>query len=337
MQNGLRTLLKWLFIYPVGVFLCLEIAFRIMGYQPFHNDDYSLQSTPPRAFIGHPQWGIQLNPGTYQISINQGLTFTARHLEDHSRYVTGRQKKATDVLLLGCSFTYGFGVDDNQNFASLLQHVYPEAGIENLGVVGYGSVQSLMQLQEHLTTDSLKVVLLHFSSFHFMRNILSPQYRSNLKIGYNRSSQQVDNLMHDAKFPYKPSCAEPIAFVSWAKMYTNWPGRGWFAAMNALQTAFDQASEDLDQQVDITACLLEEMRNLCLRQGVQFGVICLDTTPETQQLKQRLPGMNWLDVGFDFKDQTVTNRPFDSHPNPTGHRRIAQKIQPLLGRLLHEK
>ena len=336
MNKRKTAFLKWLLVYPVVVFLCLEIAFRIMGYQHFKNDDYSIRSNPKNAFVGHPKLGIQLNPGTYQININNGLAFEACHLDNHSRYVAGRKQNHSNVLLLGCSFTYGFGVDDGQTFASLLQKAYPDAGIQNAGVIGYGSVQSLMQLKEQLEAGHLKVALLHFSSYHFMRNRLSQQYRSNLKIGYKRSSQDVDNLMKQSKFPYKTSCDGPIEFASWESMYSNWPGRDWFAAINSMQTAFDKASEDIEQQLEITACILKEMNDLCRKKGVEFGVVCLDNTPETIQLKKRLDGLNWLDVNFNFNSKELTNYPYDSHPNRKGHKLIADKIQPFLRGLLNE-
>ncbi len=336
MKTQIKPWLKWLIYYPVMVFLCLETALLIMGYARFKNDDYSIQSSPKNALIGHPELGIQLNPGTYKINVNQGLAFSARHLDNHSRYVADRQQNPTNVLLLGCSFTYGFGVEDDQTFASLLQKSFPEAGIQNCGVPGYGSVQSLLQLKAQLDSTQLKVVLLHFSSFHFMRNTLSQPYRSNLKIGYRRSSKEVDNLMQQSKFPYKTSCDGTIKFASWESMYANWPGREWSAAVNALQTAFDNASEDHERQVEVTACLLREMQDLCAKKGIQFGVVCLDTTPETKDLKKRLEGINWLDVNFNFKNSALTNYPYDSHPNPAGHELIATKIQAFLAGLLHE-
>ena len=171
MNTRIKSWLKGLLLYPLMVFLCLEIAFLIMGYERFKNEDYSIQSSPKNAFVGHPELGIQLNPGSYKININKGLAFEARHLDDHSRFVTGRQQNHTNVLLLGCSFTYGFGVDDDQTFASLLQKDFPEAGIQNAGVPGYGSVQSLMQLKAQLDSVDLRVVLLHFSASFVLRKV----------------------------------------------------------------------------------------------------------------------------------------------------------------------
>jgi hypothetical protein len=331
-----KSPLQKLLLYPVMVFICLEIALRILGYQHFRNDDYSVQSRPVNAFVGHQERGIALNPGSYHINLNHGLTFETRHLANGTRYVANRTNDTLEVLLLGCSFTYGYGVNDAQTFASLLQKSFPETGIQNAGVVGYGSLQSLMQLEEQLDSSSLKVVLLHFSSYHFMRNALSPQYRSNLKIGYNRSSKHVDNLMQQARFPYKNTCEVPISFVSWEAMYANWPGRDWLASINWLQTSLDKASEDMEQQLDVTACILTAIKERCEQSGIKFGLVCLDNTAETVRLKEQLDDFNWLDVNFDFTSDILTNRPYDSHPSPAGHALIAAKIRPFLDRLLHE-
>jgi lysophospholipase L1-like esterase len=88
--------------------------------------------------------------------------------------------------------------------------------------------------------------------------------------------------------------------------------------------------------VEITACILKEMGDLCQQKGVKFAVVCLDSKPETEQLKKQLPSLPWLDADFDFHSKAMTNLPLDSHPNEEGHQFIAQQISPFLGELLHE-
>lgn len=332
----MSTLVKYSLYYPLMIFICLEVALRILGYQHFRNDDYKVSSHPRNAFIGDAQMGIALNPGTYHIQLNEGPAFTTTHLDDGTRVVDNRLNDTLNILLLGCSFTYGYGVDDTAHFSSLLQADFPDQGIRNGGVVGYGSVQSLMQLKEAMDSNHLEVVLLHFSSYHFMRNTLSPQYRSNLKIGYQRSSHHVDNLMQEARFPYKENCSDAISFAHWTEMYTNWPGRDWLAAVNWIQSSLDRSAEHEAEQLIITTCIIEEMQELCTDRGIAFGLACLDTTTATEQLKAKLPHVNWLDVNFDFEDAQLTNQPYDSHPSAQGHRYIAQQIRPFLSRLLYE-
>lgn len=319
------------------VFCCLEISFRILGYEPFKNNDYSVVAEPENAFVGHPQLGIQLRPGVFQITLNKGLTFQAHHLDANSRQVSGCPDPTNpDILFLGCSFTYGFGVNDDQHFTSLLQKKHPDLSFQNAGVIGYGSVQSLLQLKELVKTRSLKAVVLNFSSFHFMRNTLSRQYRSNLKIGYARSSRQVEHQMIRARFPYQASCGGNIEYAPWAEIYENWRGREWLASINWIQTTYDHIREDLSAQIETTACLIREMATICQEYHIPFGVACLDATPETEVLKTKLSAVPWVDVDFDFSDHSLINHPSDSHPNPAGHQRIAEKMEPFLTKLLHE-
>lgn len=320
------------------VFCCLEIAFRILSYESFHNIDYSVAAQPDNAFMGDAELGIQPNPGTFQITINKGLTFNAHHLKNRSRFVSECPNATkTNILFLGCSFTYGFGVNDDQHFTSLLQKKHPALSFQNAGVIGYGSVQSLLQLKEQVKTQPLKAVILNFSSLHFMRNTLSQQYRSNLKIGYGRSSHTVDSKMSRSRFPYLSSCEAPIQYAPWEEIYKNWRGREWLASINWIQTSYDYAKEDLPAQVEATICIIQEMAAICQENNIPFGVACLDTTPETDLLKAQVSPTQWVDVGFDFSNQRFINHPYDSHPNPAGHRQIADKIGPFLTQLLHEK
>lgn len=338
MKINFKPVVKNLIYYPIMVFCCLEIAFRILGYESFQNNDYSVAAQPNNAFLGDTELGIQLNPGIFQITINEGLTFEAHHLENKSRYVSDCPNATeANILFLGCSFTYGFGVNDDQHFTSLLQQKYPALSFQNAGVIGYGSVQSLLQLKRRVKMQPLKAVILNFSSFHFMRNTLSQQYRSNLKIGYGRSSNHVDSQMDQSRFPYLPACEETIKYAPWEEIYENWSGREWLASINWMQTSYDYAKEDLPAQIEATACIIQEMAAICKENNIPFGVACLDTSPETDLLKAKVSPIKWKDVDFDFSDQGFINHPYDSHPNPAGHRQIADKIEPFLTELLHEK
>ncbi|MEO0338256.1 MAG: hypothetical protein AAF242_03485, partial [Bacteroidota bacterium] len=239
-----------------------------------------------------------------------------------------------EILMLGCSYTYGFGVHDEECFTTLLQKEHPKLKFYNLGVIGHGTVQSSMQLRKWLDKRKPQAVILTFSSYHFMRNTLSPQYRSNLKIGYNRSSNTVDNQMSTAQFPFLSSCNDTIQHAAWETIYQPWLGREWFASVNFLQTNYDLYKADFANQIAVTACLIEEMAELCESKGISFGLACLDAGPGTTQLKAKLADIPWIDVGFDFSNKTLINYPYDEHPNKNGHQLIAKHVQVLLQSLL---
>ncbi len=338
MKSRWRTIAKWCFFYPVVLVLCLELALRILGWGTFYVDDYSIHAEPKNAFTGHSKLGIQLNPGQYSITLNDSIRFTATHGPGNHRVIPRSERADNpDVLVLGCSFTYGYGVDDDENFAALLQKEFPDLSLRNAGVIGYGTVQSLMQLREAVKNDSLKAVILNFSSFHLMRNGLSQTYRSNLRVGYQRASAEAESLMRQARFPYITSCDLEIRHQPWETMYTNWYGREWSAIVNWQQLADDRRKDARIDELAIAECIIREMAAICERNGIQFGVVCLDSTLETEELRQRLATVNWLNTSFDFTSEIVTNLPYDSHPNAEGHRYLARQMTPFLTQLLDGK
>lgn len=335
MKSRWRTIAKWCFLYPVVFVLCLELALRILGWGTFYVDDYSIRTEPENAFIGHSRLGIQLNPGQYDITLNDSVRFTATHSQENYRLIPGNtDSENPEVLMLGCSFTYGYGVNDDENFTALLQKEYPDFNFRNAGVIGYGTVQSLMQLREAVKNDSLKAVILNFSSFHLMRNGLSQTYRSNLRIGYQRASVEAESLMQEARFPYITFCDLEIRHQPWETMYSNWYGREWSAIVNWQQLADDRRRDAGIDEIAIAECIIREMAAICEQHGIQFGVVCLDSTTETEELRQRLATVNWLNTSFDFTSEIVTNLPYDSHPNTEGHRYLAFQMTPFLTQLL---
>lgn len=330
--------IKKVLFYTVLVVVCFEIALWILGFRPYENVDYKVVSEPKNAFMGDPDLGIRLNPGSYTITLNDSVEFKTTHLDNGQRKVPNLNEisdsSAGEIHFFGCSFTYGYGVNDEETFAAITQKEWPNYRVYNHAVSGYGTVHSLLQLQEEDNLMQDDVVLLCFSTYHFMRNPLSQEYRSRLKIGFENSSKNLDKKMENARFPSKQGCNEEINYFSWEEMYENWAGRELFATINFLQTQWDYyLDSDLDQ-VAIAECLIQEMYDNCAARKVKFGVVCLDQDKRTQKLQKALPDIPWVSVQFDFGNSDLTNLPFDSHPNAKGHQFIHYKLSPFLGELL---
>ena len=74
-------------------------------------------------------------------------------LDDHSRRswtTPNKPDQRAEVLLVGCSFTEGFGVDDEDTFSYLLNARYPHLMFHNFGTGGYGTYQSLLRVKKNL-------------------------------------------------------------------------------------------------------------------------------------------------------------------------------------------
>ena len=51
------------------------------------------------------------------------------------------------ILVLGCSYTQGYGVGDADTFAWKLQQRFPRYDVRNFGTGGYGTYQSLLRFR----------------------------------------------------------------------------------------------------------------------------------------------------------------------------------------------
>lgn len=331
---------RWLkhgLYYALASCLLLEALLRIVGYRPYEHTPFSVTSSPPLAYRGDATLGIQLNEGVFDITVNETLKFRATHeFEGHRKVSDLRHDSPPEVLMLGCSYTYGYGVNDEEPFTAILQQRYPEVHFKNAAVIGHGTVQALIKLRWALAQYRPKLVILNLSSYHLMRNTLSQQYRSHLKIGYRRASPEAQQQMASANFPFLTSCQDSIRWVAWDQLYDNWPGRETLALVNATQTSYDHIRDQMKDPVKVTSCLLKEMARLCRDHGVSFQVACLDSSPATDNLQTQDPDVPWIEVGFSFSDTTLTNYPYDDHPSPAGHQFIADRIDQHLSSDFHQ-
>lgn len=327
--------LKLTVVYTVLTIVFLEVLLWIVGYRPYSNDDYKVSSSPDYPYVADKKLGIRLNEGTFDITLNDAVHFKAIHQENGERKIPGSDtNNGPEVLFLGCSYAYGYGVNDDESFPALIQKNHPDWNVRNAAVVGYGTTQHLIQLRERLKNHPPESVIVALSSAHLIRTVLSQRYRSNLKIGFKRSSTKVDRRMKGSKFPYMNSCGK-ISYQDWETMYTEIPGRYWFATANYFQIQYDNAKEPKCDPIEITSCIIMEMAELCRQKNISFGVVCLDTNHKTREIQNRLHSLPWINIGFSFKSKKYTHLPHDSHPNQKGHKKIANQVEPFIETLLN--
>src|SRR6185369_5022449 len=97
---------------------------------------------------------------------------SAHILPDGSR-ATGTAPAAgrPDLLLLGCSFTMGWAVNDDETWAWGLQALRPGVHVTNRAVIGFGTYHSLLMLEERLRAgDRPAAVLYGYFYGHDERN-----------------------------------------------------------------------------------------------------------------------------------------------------------------------
>lgn len=120
-----------------------------------------------------PEFGWKLSPGTHggyrslefevSFSINQAGLRESRELAPKAPG-TGR------ILLVGDSFTFGFGVADEDRFGDRLDRRFPAVDVWNLGVPGTGTGQQLLLYERVGARFDADVVVLGYFTEHILRN-----------------------------------------------------------------------------------------------------------------------------------------------------------------------
>lgn len=321
-------LVRKIVYYTLVVLVCTELAFWVLGYRPYQYQHFKMESNPKGAFIGDSLLGIKLNPGQYKITLNDSLTFIATHNSNNKRVIPFTHIDTVEIPTIhffGCSFTYGYGVNDEETFASLTQKQFPQYRVLNHGVIGYGTVQSLLMLQKQVEIKQGDIVVLCFSSVHFDRNVLNQKYRLDLKIGFENSSHDLSSLMKNSAFPFVNSSNE-IKYESWDSLYRHWFAREYLCTINYLQSMYDSEANKNNDGISETAFLMQEIINLTKTRGGTPLIFCLDNSDKINSMMNLLPEANWATADFDFSNKSLTNFPYDDHPNKAGHQFIFERL-----------
>lgn len=299
-----------------------------MGDSAFQNDFYTITSSPENCLIASEQMGFALADGEFIVTINKKHSYKATHTEGEriTSFETNNDS-LPELFFMGCSYTYGMGVDDDENFVFLIQKELTNYRVRNFGVPGFGTVQSYLQLKNEIETGSIpKLVIINYCDFHAERNALLPSYRSNLSIGFQNSSEQAKNIMRSSKIPYLEN--GKIEYEKWDELYHNWSGRETFAAINYLQRNSDRITTKKIDSEKINLDIYFRIQKLCASHNIRLIVTQLIKNDASKDFFVKLAQNNFeiLNISLNLSTRKYTNLPYDSHPNSRAHKSYADKI-----------
>lgn len=332
-QKNFLFYLYMLLISPI----CLEIALRILQYKPFQQKEYQIKSNPSFCIIPHESLGFALQPGTFTVQINEAAPYQVSHGPDSLRVSSTKDidPSQEQIFLMGCSYTYGMGVDDSLTFSHKLQEKFPQYRFRNFGVPGYGTVQSYLQVLAQLKNGNApKMIIINFADFHLERNVLSSGFRRDLFMGFARSHTSIQTDILRARIPYleTDSAEKHLVWSDWKEIYENWPGREIFASVNFLQGFSDRANQLSKKDEQGSLELFSTIYSLCLQHDIELLVTGLTQTNKTHKVLAELhsTGITTLDISLDLTKAEYTQLPHDSHPNSSAHRHYFKKISHYL-------
>ena len=180
MRASLSKKLITIFVALVISLLLAEVFLRIFGIGPWKNIIINNSETGKQIYTQDSTLGWIAKEGDYLINpINpKGNKFHLTIEKDGQRKTGEFNRDDNDeILVIGGSFSQGWGVNDEDTFSSKLQKKYNNFKVYNFGQGGYGSVQSLLLLEKQIPKmKSPKLVIYGFIEHHEYRNAARSQW-----------------------------------------------------------------------------------------------------------------------------------------------------------------
>ncbi len=324
--------------------LAAELVWRWRGERPWNPPTLDIRVDPGgKLFRTDPRYGYALLPGRFRITLETGHSYTATHNAEGYRVtslaaqsaaeqaVSAGAIRATDerptIWVFGCSFAYGYSVDDEQSFPWILSGLRPEWRVSNFGVPGYGTIHSVRQCEDLLAQGKrAKRAVLAYFSFHDERNTFS-RTRRKLLAHYSRLGPMGQ--------PYaRLTASGELVYGFDQVVYREFPLMRWSALIHSAEQAYDEAEHTWLQSHAVSLALMLRWAELCRQHGIEPLVTTISPSPLSEHARGYCleHGVPAVDIAFDWEVDEFWNAPADPfHPSPLGYRLLAENLHRALG------
>lgn len=341
-----RSAVYWLSLIVVGV-AAAEIVARQLPLWQFHKKIQRVQVEPDVALMTlDDRYGLVASTGRFDIELEPGYAFTVTVNEEHLRIIPSsplppqhEAHESDEVWLYGCSFVWGWGVDDDETYAWQLQQALPDCLITNFASFGYsGTINAWFRLRDHLARIEAvpggvpgaeapkRIAVLGHAAFHDVRNVLAPSWRFLMEayLSRKRAGETVDctHFRLDANGELEEQHARIGGFMlrlsrSSALLLT----------CRAIPLFSEGSAEGiLEPARPVTRALLKAFIDECRDANVICviaGVYNDDVTREDLAYCSELGAFS-VDISVDLEDPALAMP--DGHPSPRAHQLFADKL-----------
>jgi len=320
-----------------------ELGLRVMYYQrnsdyrcavvhAFINLKHHFGATIQSYLYSKPLYrpdsllGYSCNPGRHELGIRVqtrlGRTigtwkFIAMLDDDGYRttrldWKTGRDKPG--IWIYGCSYTWGWPLDNEDTYPFLVQNVLRDFDVRNFAGPGYGNVHALLQLRHQLGDGAVPPVaaIIVYNRFHLPRNVAAPSRLSDYRF--------ISSAM-------KLSGSHPKAEIN---------GAGILSVKLVPLVPSTEPDPGIDYMEAVTIAIMDEIKAVCDKHSI-LPVLAVqsDTSFDRVAVHCAETGYKVIDIAMPYPlPPEYQMQPFDYHPNKAAHKQYAAKLLKGLGPLL---
>ena len=258
----------------------------------------------------------------------------------------GKTSASTRMLILGDSFVWGYGVDQDRVFTEPGVH-QSEKELINFGVSGYGTDQEYLFYRRDGALFEVDEVVLAFTPYNDVNNNLASEQYDKSKPYFTLSDHQLvlhTDHVRENKFQsavdWVWSHSRMVNILDKAyRSFQNWwlvrnAGGGVVSPHAGILNAASVSSRDREG-IQLTMRIIEDLRDTVLSNGARFSVVFIPYKPHILNsishnhpfvplLAKRLEEskIDYYEPYFYFLHDEGANHLFneyDNHFSPTGH------------------
>lgn len=310
--------------------LIVEVILRTLDYRPWQPKKLDITVEPAgQLFQVHPILGYTQMPGQFSLTHATGYTWTATHGQDTLRITEPPnsdrgEDSRSEIWIFGCSYTYGWSVNDNETYPWLLQQKVPERKIVNFGVGGYGTINSFLQFREALKTRKKpELIIISYASFHDARNILLRRMGKAV-VPYSRA-------FGSRWRPFARVDGDGNVTIDISELeYWEFPLMRRLALVHLIEQTYNSLEVTFYNSHETSKSLLEEFAALARENDIRFVVAGIDRESARMLEDLAREGIETVDISVDLSRKGNRNMPHDGHPSFNAHRAYSQRLFELM-------
>lgn len=300
-----------LFIILTLSIISLEVMLRFFGYTPWkYIDDRTgiNKSDDTKGWIA--------KEGSHEIiASKEYMEKTIMNiLKEGNRFTGLHSKKKEKIIIIGGSFTQGWGVNDNETYSFNLQTKLKNYEIANFGQSGYGTVQSYLLLKEIFNKyDNIKLVLYGFIDHHEYRNVARAEWLETL-LKFSGKNNKLK-----PKIPYANLDLENKIIIKDPISYIKLPLREFSALVTVIEKIYMKKITKSRKKIqkDLVDKLSLEIKNITEAKKAKFIFVNLKSNIEEHKIFFLKNKINFVDCNLSLNNDLLIKG--DYHPNGKAH------------------
>lgn len=310
--------------------LVAEGALRLLGERPFTPYHLDVTIEPGGSLVlPHPTRGFANRPGRFAVTFDHRGTAYYTNLPNGNRITRPMETYAQSssqpaIWLFGCSFTYGWGLNDAETFPWKLQERLPGYDVQNFGVYGYGTIHSLRQLEEAFgERPAPAVAVLCYGALHEERNLLIRRRRKSISAHSKTVGQAITQ-------PYaRLTPAGTLEYGIGPATYRPFPFMTHSALVYLVERRYDAFEARRAHTAALARALVDEFAARCREHDVPFVLAAI--FPANDMLAHaEEAGLPAVDLTLDLDQPGLRGPRAEGHPSSAATTQYADRLYAFL-------